>query len=527
MLRVVRGVRARAPGRLRPALSSRAGPHTELDALLARVAPLLREHEFAAKPPRHRGTPVVRYEDAEHLRRSVDLSLPDDGAGEGEAAADAVAADVAAALRHGVSTGHPLFLDKLYAGSDATGQVAELAAACLNTNVHTYATAPFFSVVEVETVRRLAALFGYDPDEADGAFVPGGSMANLTAAVVARNTVPATAGARLAGAAGGPAGAPVLAGSVQAHYSLARSAMVLGLGMERGVVEARADLHGRMCARDLDARVREAKARGDVPFFCQATAGSTVMGGFDPLPEVAAVCREHGMWMHVDAAWGGGAAFSRARRHLLRGAELADSIAFNPHKMLGVPLQCSVLLTRRRGELERSNSSASEYLFHDHPDSAYDLGDKTLQCGRKPDAFKLWLGWRRHGLRGFERRVDRAFARAADLVRLVRARPGRFLAVVDDPQGLNVCFWFVPPSARAAVAAGAAPGDPGVFAALDAATPEMYRRMHRRGTALCNFNPLPDHGLPRFFRAVLNGPDIDEADLSALLDEMEEVGADL
>lgn len=491
--------------------------------LLEKVGPLLEAHAEGAAS----GAPVVRYVPAEELRRRVDFSLPDAAPATPEEGEERVVSGVRAALEHSVRTGSPMFLDKLYSGSDATGQTASLVSSALNTNVHVYATSPFFSVCEREVVRASAGLFGFDPDQADGVFVPGGSYANLAAMVLARNTHAATAAARVAGMSAPAAAArPVVLSSRQSHYSLARAAMVCGVGLERGVGWVRADRRGRMCAEDLDRQVRRLRdEEGAAPFFVQATSGTTVMGGFDPLDEVAAVCREHGLWLHVDAAWGGSAAVSRRHRHLLRGSGLADSLAWNPHKGLGVPLQCSLLLTRRGGELERSNSSNAEYLFHRHADSDYDLGDKTLQCGRKPDAFKLWLAWRRYGLAGFEARVDRAFANARELHAMARERRGRFETVLDcadEPhESANVCFWFVPPSARALA------GEAERLEAAGRVTAVIYQRMQERGRMLVNFNPLPEHGLPPFFRAIMNGPNLGRDGLASVLDEIEELGSDL
>jgi glutamate/tyrosine decarboxylase-like PLP-dependent enzyme len=495
-------------------------------------------------------TPVVKYIDPPELVRTTDFSLPEDGGG-----IESAAQSIADAMRLSVRTGHPRFFDKLYAGSDPIGQVAEWITATLNTNVHTFAVAPAFAAMELALIARLGELVGFDPSQCDGIFCPGGSYSNLVAMVLARHR----AAPHVRDHGMQPEDPRLICfGSAQAHYSLKRSAMVLGLGTD-SAVSVKCDAQGAMDPCALDAAIRAACERGSIntetannssrptlPFFVQATAGTTVMGGFDPFDEIAEVCARHGAWLHIDAAWGGTVALSSVaeRRALLMGSSRADSLAFNPHKGLGVPLQCAVLLTKKSGELQRSNASCADYLFHNHMHASWDLGDKTLQCGRRADAFKLWLSWRYHGRRGLGARVDAAFDRASDMVAAVKRRPSSF-ELVADPMFTNVCFWFVPPTlrdrwaqmlepddAQYAGAAGTRPTplqslDPELFKALDEATSEIYARMQQRGTMLVNFNPLPDHGLPRFFRIVFNSPRVATTDVEFVLDEIERLGADL
>jgi glutamate/tyrosine decarboxylase-like PLP-dependent enzyme len=168
-----------------------------------------------------------------------------------------------------------------------------------------------------------------------------------------------------------------------------------------------------------------------------ATAGTTVRGAFDPIRAIAAVCREHGVWLHVDAALGGSLLLSSAHRHLVDGAELADSFTWNPHKMMGVPLQASVLLVARRGTLARSLDETADYLFQAE---AADLnpGHQSLLCGRRSDAFKLWAAWLHLGDRGWEARLDRQMGLARRAAELIDADPD--LVLCEWPPSINVCF---------------------------------------------------------------------------------------
>merc|ERR1712224_96283 len=181
---------------------------------------------------------------------------------------------------------------------------------------------------------------------------------------------------------------------------------------------------GQMCPEALEKAVQEALAAGKRPFFVGATEGSTVLGAFDDLKALRPVCDRHGMWLHADCAWGGPALLSEDPevRALMDGIGGTDSYAFNPHKLMGVPLQCSVFQTRHHGILMNANKAGAAYLFQpDKENTQYDIGDKTIQCGRLPDSFKLWLTWKSIGDRGWAERVDKAMA----LAKFMEARMAR------------------------------------------------------------------------------------------------------
>ena len=188
------------------------------------------------------------------------------------------------------------------------------------------------------------------------------------------------------------------------------------------------------------------------PFCVVATAGTTVAGAFDPLVDVADLCAMYGVWMHVDCCWGGAALLSRRYHCLLDGIERADSVAWNPHKMMSTTQQCAAFLTCHIGLLERAHSSCAEYLFQRDKfyDVSYDTGDKSVQCARKADAFKVWLMWKQRGAAGFEAVVDGAVHLAQYLTSQLSRRDG-FRLVYAEPEFTNVCFWYVPPSLRGQV----------------------------------------------------------------------------
>ena len=207
--------------------------------------------------------------------------------------------------------------------------------------MHVYQVSPVLTLIEKHVSNRLAMLFGFSGPHARGMTQPGGSASNSSSIIIARNTLfPETKRAGIAGRRF------VLFSSVHGHYSLEKAAQCHGFGSDavRGVP---VDDEGRMDVAALRRLVVEAKEAGETPFYVNATAGTTVLGSYDPFQEIADVCEEHGLWFHVDGSWGGSAIFNaEIAATRLHGVERADSLTVNPHKMLGVPVTCSFLLGR-------------------------------------------------------------------------------------------------------------------------------------------------------------------------------------
>ncbi|RDA90165.1 hypothetical protein CP533_0522 [Ophiocordyceps camponoti-saundersi (nom. inval.)] len=368
------------------------------------------------------------------LAAKFGLALPDEGRGK-----DGLLDGIRQLLRYSVNTWDQGFLDKLYASNTPVGVVADMILSILNTNLHVYQVSPALSVVEKSTARALAGRFGFTGPHAGGVTCQGGSSSNLTSLVVARNTL--YPDCKATGSGGRDF---VVFTSAHGHYSVEKSAMVCGLGSS-SVCKVPVDDAGRMRPDKLRELAVRAKEQGKTPLYVNATAGSTVRGSFDPLEDISAICKEMGMWMHVDASWGGPVVFSARHRHQLRGSHLADSLTVNPHKMMNAPATCSFLLGPDMRLFNRANSTTAGYLFHGSADQdVWDLADLTLQCGRRGDSLKLALAWLYYGADGFERQVDHAFDMAAYLHRLVRETGNFHMLTEEAPPCLQVCFYHAP-----------------------------------------------------------------------------------
>lgn len=337
-------------------------------------------------------------------------------------------------LDQSVRTIHPLFLNQLFGGFDVVSWTAEVASTLLNPTMATYEIAPVLTLIEKRLVSELLELLGFERGE--GIMVTGGSNANLLSMLCARTDY--NPSIRQTGFAHNRFRVYV---SEEAHYSFDKAANITGIGTQN-LILIPANGQGQMIPEELERIIVADIKEGYVPIMVGATFGTTVLGAFDPLEKIARICEAHKIWLHVDAAWGGGALFTNSARHLLKGIELADSVTFDAHKTLGTTLITSFFLTKRPGILRNANrGGGSEYLFHEYDNSDWDTGTYSLQCGRRADALKLWLLWRLYGTEGIIQRTEKLLELTQFAVHEIKSNP-RFKLI--HAHYLNVCFQIVP-----------------------------------------------------------------------------------
>jgi len=384
----------------------------------------------------NRRTSLVVPQSPQEVVQLMNISLPKAGLGH-----DGFLKEARKILQYSVNTWDSGFMSKLYASTDAPGLAAELILASLNTQVHTYQVSPALTIIEKHVTRVLATLFGFTGPHAGGITVQGGAASNTTSVVIARNTLYPDTKKHGNSAKGLKL---LLFTSVNGHYSIEKAAMMLGFGSSAIWPVAVDSETGRMNPAALSSLILKAKREGYTPFFLNATARTTVLGSYDPFPELSKICQEHNIWLHIDASWGGPVIFSPTQKHKLNGCHLANSIAINPHKMMGVPVTCSFLLSPDVRQFHTSNTSSAKYLFHsDEPSSdVYDLADLTLQCGRKGDSLKLYLSWVYHGTDGYMKQIDAAFDTTAYLTDIVSKHPDLVLVSENPPPCCQVCFYY-------------------------------------------------------------------------------------
>jgi len=471
--------------------------------------------------------PVVKLASPDEIRGAIDISINETGRDHED-----LEKQVAKILEYSVNTSSPHFHNQLFAGCTPESITGEFLTAATNVSMYTYEVAPVFSVMEKAVFEKMFGLLGWSTEVThDGIFCPGGSISNMYGMNLARFKKCQDLGIDIKKS--GMAAAPCLTAfySEQGHYSIQKAAAFLGIGMDN-VHAVKADEYGRMIPAELEKSIEASKAKGQTPFFIQATAATTVLGGFDLFGDCCDIAEKHGLWVHVDGAWGASVVLSPTHRHLMAGVERVDSVSWNPHKMMGVPLQCSAFLCRHDEVIMPAHAYGAKYLFQkDKLNTHLDTGDKSVQCGRKVDVLKLWLSWAHYGDAGYVTHVDNFMACAIYLADQVKARPNfQLVTAVGEHTASNVCFWFIPPSAKDEEWKGSANMSKEWKDRVHIAAATVKERMQKKGSMMVGFQSIPIYDDPQpanFFRMVVMSSIVTNADMDFLLNEIEELGADL
>jgi aromatic-L-amino-acid decarboxylase len=372
-------------------------------------------HEVADWVADYRAEIETRRVVPEHRPGATSESLPD-APPEAPEAMDEILRDFDRIIMPGiVHWGHPSFLGYFATTTTAPGILGEMLAAALNVSAMTWQTSPAATELETVVLDWIRQMLGL-PQEFQGVVYDTASVAVLHALAAAREELGLDV--RREGLAG-RAGLPPLTlyASDQAHSSIEKAAITLGVG-EANVRRVASDDLYRMDVEALRAAVEEDVRAGRRPLAVVATVGTTSATSVDPVVEIAELCRERRVWLHVDAAYGGAMALLDEGRHLLRGVECADSVVFNPHKWLFVPLDFSSLYVRRPESLRAVFSLVPEYLRGDADragETMHNYMDYGIQLGRRFRALKAWFVIRAFGREGLAARVREA-CRLARLV---------------------------------------------------------------------------------------------------------------
>jgi len=385
---------------------------------------------------RLRDLPVALPEGEDEVRAAVAIPVPD----EPMADEDVLAYLREMAFRWSMYPGHPRFLAYITGAGTVPGVAADLLASGLNQNLGGWRLSPAATEIELHLTRWFAEQFGL-PSGAGGLFVSGGAVANFVALKVARDRMAGLAVRQQGVAASGPA---ALYASTEVHVVTDRAADMLGLGMD-AVRKVPVDEGLRMRVDALRGAIARDRAAGVRPLAVVATAGTVATGAVDPLEEIADLCAEDGLWMHVDAAYGGPAVLADDLRPMFAGIERAHSIAFDPHKWMYTPHSGGCVLVRDLFWLVDSFGAAPSYVHEDKERTKHglDLGMFGPQFSRGFQALKVWVSLLAHGRQAYGRRISHDARLARYLGDLVRSRPDFELAC---PVGLSItCFRYVPP----------------------------------------------------------------------------------
>lgn len=333
--------------------------------------------------------------------------------GEGTGPGQAIAHVVEGLSRYAVHTPHPMYYGLFNPRAAFPGILADAITAAFNPQMAAWSHNPFANEAENFLVRELGEKFGFPKEKIDGVFAGGGAEANLTAVLCALNRhFPEYANAGLAGIGK----RPVMYCSAESHHSVIRAGRISGMGLD-AVRPIPVDGRQRMQPELLSRQIEKDRAEGFYPFLAIATAGATGTGAIDPIPEIAGIAERHGLWLHVDAAYGGAVILDEQKKDLLQGIERAHSITFDAHKWLSVPMGAGLFLTREPDILSRSFRITADYM----PKEAQGLPvtdpfTHSIQWSRRFIGLKLYLSLLFFGWEGYGQAIKRQ-CRMGDLLK--------------------------------------------------------------------------------------------------------------
>ena len=331
---------------------------------------------------------------------------------------------------------HPRMFGYVQSPGTAIAAFADLLASVLNANLTAWRSAPAAVELERLTINWIRQIVGYG-SSGPGLFVSGGSLANMTALAVARQAKSTINGAK----------ALRIYCSQETHHSIDKAAPLLGIGREN-VRKISVDAGFKIRIDDLIAKINEDIASGYQPFCIVANAGTVMTGAVDPLEQIAEVARRFGLWLHVDAAYGGFATLAESARSLFAGIAEADSVSLDPHKWLYLPVDCGCVLYRDEQSARATFAQEAEYtrVLTEQADEAFAFWDYGPELSRRFRALKVWMLLHGVGLRALGEAIGKDLACARHLEQLIKASTDfEMLAPVE----LSIfCFRYVPPELK-------------------------------------------------------------------------------
>lgn len=492
-----------------------------------------------------REQPLICFRDPDQLHKEFDLKLSDQPKLKTE---DDVIKALTNMIRYSIHQAHPFYIYQLLSGGlDAYTIMSDFLISLMSSSCLTYEDAPFYTLMEEEVLRASRKRFGF-PEDGDGMLCAGGTHANINTMVIARLALfPETKEKGLDGWRQLKFTAFI---SQNSHYCFQKGALLQGIGLDN-VVKVNVTSDGRMDPNALRKAIAKTKAEGGTPFYVVATAGTTVLGVFDPFTEIAQVCQENNVWMHIDGSPGGAAMFSDFHlKDKLNGAQMADSINYNPHKWFGATQEVSILMFKQNGIVKRTLGSSSSQRessrvkpwfgiggggSNDDPstrdqsrnyDSVSAYGDLAAHSGigwdRRANIFKFWILWKRKGLEGLRQHIDYTYANQAFMVNELK-RPERqemFRLVKPSYQLPGVCFYYLPLALR-----GMDENSEEYKYGLERVPLPLQARLVRADVTVTPV--FRDNGSPLFTKFTIMSSGINTDDILYLLDAIDYYGRDL
>lgn len=371
--------------------------------------------------------PVLKYKSPQTISKAIDIKIKKDWT-----SIDKLFLELEKITLNSPKTSSKWFFNLLFGGKLMPAVVAEMLTAVLNNTMHTYKSAWIHILLEKEIVSYLSSKIWYK--EWDWIFVPWASIANLVAMIIARNNKNKNiknkwlSNQRL-----------IAYSSDQWHYSIIKAANIIWIWREN-VKVIKSDNNGKMDLKDLEKNIKSDISKWYTPFFINITLWTTVLWAFDPIIETSKIAKKYKIRLHADWALWGSVSLSKEHKHLLKGSELTDSFAWNPHKMMNVPILASLIFVKDKTILQKNFDETADYLFQMDSQS-YNPATKSIQCGRRNDALKVWTALKYLWDKWYEDRINKQFENVKTAVNIIQK--DKDLRLIIQPECINVCFQVI------------------------------------------------------------------------------------
>lgn len=401
----------------------------DTDKILQRTMDIIKKYyEHSEKYP------VLKYKSPEQHKKDINLGIPKKWMG-----IDKLFDEMEKIVLASPKTSSKWFFNLLFWGQILPAVMAEMLTAVLNNTMHTYKSAGIHILIENEVVNFMNKKIWYK--NWDGVFTPWWSLSNTVAMIIARNEK----------------GKSIINtwvydkkltaySSDQWHYSLPKAINFIWIGKDNLRI-IKSDDKGKMDIKNLEQQIKKDIKDWFTPFFIKATAGTTVLGAFDPIESIVGIAKKYKTRLHVDASLWGAALLSKKYKHLLKGIDKADSVTRNPHKMMNIPILAAPILVKNPTVLLKSFREDADYLI-ETPTNAnttellklakLNPASRSIQCWRRNDAFKVWTALKYLGEDGYEKRVNKQFDLTKYAVQIIKK--DKNLKLMIEPECINVCF---------------------------------------------------------------------------------------
>ena len=337
-------------------------------------------------------------------------------------------------INQSMNASSPYYLGHMDSLPTTMSIVGDIICSTINNNMLSKETAPVFTEIEEKVTNILSEKFKLG-EEAGGIMLGGGSLSNIQAIAIARNRALGSFNKGLMNLKR----KPYIYASEEAHTSIKKAAMILGLGTD-SVISIPVDKNGKIDIIFLNKSIKKTIKENGIPFCIVATAGTTISGSIDNLKEISNIAEKYKIWMHTDAVYAGALIFSNKYKNFLDGIEKSDSISFNPQKWLYITKTCSILLLKNKKYLYSDFFTPLPYVAKDK--NEYHPGEITIQGTRYPDILKLWLSLQHLGNFTYSKIIENSYKNTFHLKKSLEKIND--IRILRNPELNILCFRYAP-----------------------------------------------------------------------------------